>query len=184
MLKPLHPLARSTAPDRFCGAERPLCAAGLVGGPERVAGQVAQKLMPGVILALLHLRDDLPHLAENSRLLSVVHVALEKLEDRIPGFKVKVVPYQKSTDVVLAALGGHVNACFQTQEWAPYVASGQLRLLAAPQKERLSDYPSVPTWLDLGYGVYARSQGAYVAPAGLPENIRDRIPSTLSLLRN
>lgn len=106
---------------------------------------------------------------------STMHVALAKLEDRIPGFKVKVVPYQKSTDVVLAAMGGHVNACFQTQEWAPYVASGQLRLLAAPQKERLPDYPSVPTWLDLGYGVYARSQGAYVAPAGLPESIRDRL---------
>ena len=36
-------------------------------------------------------------------------------------------------------------------------------------------HTGVPTWLDLGYGVYARSQGAYVAPAGLPETMREKL---------
>ena len=106
---------------------------------------------------------------------STMHVALTKLEAKIPGFKVTHVPYKASTMVVAAVVGGHVDACFQSPEWVPQVDSGELRLLAVPQKERWKKYPDVPTWLDLGYGVYARSQGAYVGPAGLPEEIRSRL---------
>jgi len=95
---------------------------------------------------------------------STMHVAMAKLERKIPGFKVIHVPIKESPKVVSSVLGGHVDSCFQTPEWKPYVDSGQLRLLAAPQKERWKDYPNIPTWLDLGYGVYAHSQGAYVAP--------------------
>ena len=104
-----------------------------------------------------------------------MHVALAKLENKIPGFKLTVVPFKGGVPAVTALLGGHVDACFQTQEWKSYVDSGQLRLLAAPQKERWKEYPEVPTWLDLGYGISALSQGGYVAPPGLPETIRKRL---------
>jgi len=110
-----------------------------------------------------------------SGLATTMHVALAKLELKIPGFKVTIVPYKGGTPAATALLGGHVDACFQTQEWKPYVDAGQLRLLAAPQKERWKEYPDVPTWLDLGYGIYAESPGAYVAPPGLPENIRKKL---------
>ena len=106
---------------------------------------------------------------------TTMHVALAKLEKKIPGFKVTVVPFKGGVPAVTALLGGHVDACFQTQEWKSYVDSGQLRLLAAPQKERWREYPDVPTWLDLGYGISALSQGGYVAPPGLPEPIRKRL---------
>lgn len=78
-------------------------------------------------------------------------------------------------EAVTALLGGHVDTCFQTQEWKPFVDAGKLRLLAVPAKERLKDYPNVPTWLDLGYGVYGESPGGYLAPAGLPETIRMKL---------
>ncbi len=110
-----------------------------------------------------------------SGLASNMHVAMVKLENKIPGFKMTAVPYKGGVPAVTALLGGHVNSCFQTPEWRPYVDSGQLRLLAAPQKERLKEFPNVPTWLDLGYGVYTLSQGAYVAPPNLPEKIQNRL---------
>jgi tripartite-type tricarboxylate transporter receptor subunit TctC len=106
---------------------------------------------------------------------SNMHVAMAKLETKIPGFKVTVVPYKGGVPAVTALLGGHVDSCFQTPEWKPYVDSGQLRLLAAPQRERLREFPNVPTWLDLGYGIYTLSQGAFVAPPNLPEKIRSRL---------
>jgi tripartite-type tricarboxylate transporter receptor subunit TctC len=110
---------------------------------------------------------------------TTMHVALAKLENKIPGFKVTVVPFKGGVAAVTALLGGHVDACFQTQEWKSYVDSGKLRLLAAPQKERWKEYPDVPTWIDLGYGISALSQGGYVAPPGLPEPIRKRLEDEL-----
>ena len=109
---------------------------------------------------------------------STMHVALAKLEQKIPGFKLKPVPFKGGMEAVTALMGGHVDSCFQTQEWKPFVDSGKLRLLAVPAKERLNDYPNVPTWLDLGYGVYGESPGAYLAPAGLSEKIREKLEQT------
>ncbi len=106
---------------------------------------------------------------------SSFHVALAKMEQKVPGLKFKIVPYKGGIDAVTALLGGHVDACFQSQEWKPYVDSGKLRLLAVPAKERLKDYPNIPTWIELGYNVYAQAPGAYVGPAGLSEKIRRRL---------
>jgi tripartite-type tricarboxylate transporter receptor subunit TctC len=108
---------------------------------------------------------------------STMHVALAKLEQKLPGFKITPIPYEGGLAAVTALLGGHVNACFQTQEWVPHVDAGTLRLLAIPAKEGMRKYPDVPTWLDLGYGVYGESPGAYVAPAGLSEEIRSKLES-------
>lgn len=110
---------------------------------------------------------------------STMHVAYVKLERKIPDFKLRVVPFKGGMEAVTAVLGGHVDICFQSQEWRPFVDSRQLRLLAAPQRERFKDFPNVPTWLDLGYGIYAESPGALVAPPGLPENIRGKLEQSV-----
>jgi tripartite-type tricarboxylate transporter receptor subunit TctC len=106
---------------------------------------------------------------------STQHVAMAKLEQSMPGLKLTHIPIKESPKVVSAVLGGHVDACFQSPEWKPYVDNGQLRLLAVPQKERWKEYPNVPTWLDLGYGIYCQSHGAFVAPRNFPEDIRARL---------
>ena len=106
---------------------------------------------------------------------SYLHVGIAKLEHRVPGFKVKIVPFKGGNDAVAALLGGHVDSCFQSQDWKPYVDSGQLRLLAVAGRDRLKDYPNVPTWIDLGYKVVVESPGTYAGPAGLPEPIREKL---------
>ena len=106
---------------------------------------------------------------------STMHVALVKLETKIPGFKTSHVPYKSTLMAATAAAGGHVDAAFVLGEAVPLLEAGTIRLLAVPAKNRWAKYPDAPTWLDLGYGVYAESPGAFVAPAGLPEKIRARL---------
>jgi tripartite-type tricarboxylate transporter receptor subunit TctC len=108
---------------------------------------------------------------------STMHIALAKLENKIPGLKLTPVPYKGGLAAVTALLGGHVDACFQTPAWAPHVEAGKLRLLAVPKKTRNSNYPKVPTWIDLGWNVYGYSPGGYVGPAGIPEKIRAKLES-------
>jgi len=110
---------------------------------------------------------------------STMHVALEKLRWKIPEFKYVHVPYKSSPMVVSAVVGGHVDACLHSPDWVPQVDAGILRLIAAPQYERFPNYPDVPTWRDLGYGVWARSQAALVVPAGVPEEKRERLEKAL-----
>lgn len=104
-----------------------------------------------------------------------MHVALAKLEQRIPGLKLTPVPFKGGAAAVTALLGGHVDACFQTKEWKPYVDSGQLRLLAVTTKTRMKEYPKIPTWIDLGYPIHTYSPGAYVGPPNIPLDVRDRL---------
>lgn len=110
---------------------------------------------------------------------STHHVALVKLTSKIKGLNITYVPYKSAPACAAAVLGKHVSALFTTSTWAPQVDSGELRLLAAPQKERIKAYPNVPTWIELGYDVYAQSQIAFVAPPGLPEEIRSRLEQEL-----
>lgn len=106
---------------------------------------------------------------------STTHVAMAKLEYRIPELKLTHVPFKETIKEITGVMSGHLDACFEIQAWKPYVDSGQLRLLAAPQKDRWKEYPNVPTWIDLGYEIYCHSQGAYVAPPALPEKIRKKL---------
>lgn len=113
---------------------------------------------------------------------STMHVALVKLEAKIPEFKVTHVPYKSTVMAAAAAAGGHVDAAFVLGEAVPFLEAGTIRLLAVPAKKRWAKYPDVPTWLDLGYGVYAESPGAFVAPAGLPEKIRARLEEEVKVV--
>ena len=67
------------------------------------------------------------------------------------GMELVPVPYGGSGPYLTAVLGGHVNAA-----WAPltsaesYLKAGQMRLLAVTGPERVSAYPGVPTFKELG----------------------------------
>src|ERR1700733_2698737 len=50
-------------------------------GPERVRGQIAQKLMPGMFRILLDLRNQELHFPEDRRLRLIIDVSLQKLQN-------------------------------------------------------------------------------------------------------
>jgi tripartite-type tricarboxylate transporter receptor subunit TctC len=85
------------------------------------------------------------------------------------GLDLVPVPYGGSGPYLTAVLGGHVNAA-----WAPltsaesYLRGGQMRLLAVTGPDRVSGYPSVPTFKELGIDSPFVLWIGVVAPKGIP----------------
>ena len=94
------------------------------------------------------------------------------------GMDLVPVPYGGSGPYLTAVLGGHVDAA-----WAPltaaesYLRSGQMRLLAVTGPARLSGYPNVPTFKELGIDSPFVLWIGVVAPKGIP-------PERLAFLRD
>jgi len=78
------------------------------------------------------------------------------------------VTYKGSAEAIVAILGKHVDAFAGGSDFAPYVKSGELRLLVTYGRTRYSVYPDTPTFRDLGYKTWMASPCIVVAPKGTP----------------
>ncbi|NYT26078.1 tripartite tricarboxylate transporter substrate binding protein [Alcaligenaceae bacterium] len=91
------------------------------------------------------------------------------------------VPFQGSAPTITNLLGGHTKASFRNlPEVAAHIESGKLRALAVASEDRLSAFPDIPTLSELGIDdaeVY--SWQAFVAPKGLPAEVRARLHNAL-----
>jgi len=98
------------------------------------------------------------------------HLVMERLA---PKEKIKWthIPFEGGTPAITALLGGHVEASSQTTEWKKHVETGRLRLLAVYGEKRMSDFPNVPTLLELGYDITAPSLICIVGPKGLSPQV-------------
>lgn len=76
---------------------------------------------------------------------------------------------------MIAVAGKLVMAGVNSNGFAPFVDSGKLRLLATFGAERSARWPQVPTLLELGYGIVARSPYGLAGPAGMPPEIVKRL---------
>jgi len=86
--------------------------------------------------------------------------------------KLKFVAFPSSSEAVTALLGGHVDVISAgTVNVAPFVESGQLRVLAVSSPRRMTGpLASVPTWPELGYkGVFENWRGVIGAKGMTPE---------------
>lgn len=106
-------------------------------------------------------------------------IVLAKIAQNVPGLKgaITIVPFKGGVPALTALLGGHVDSTFQTAEWRPHVDAGKLRLLLLLEKSK--QYPSAPTFQDLGYGNHSSAAVAYVGPPGLPEAIREKLEQAI-----
>jgi len=92
------------------------------------------------------------------------------------GVKVEHVPYKGAAQSLMDLIGGHIVFAPPTLS----SAAGQLREnlltpLAHTAKERLPDYPSVPTFKELGYSdMVATTWFALAGPAKLPQSIMEK----------
>lgn len=64
-------------------------------------------------------------------------------------------------------LGGHAQAAFGGGEHLQYLESGEIRMLASINADRLSYAPTVPTLVEEGYDLYIDPFFFFVAPRGL-----------------
>jgi tripartite-type tricarboxylate transporter receptor subunit TctC len=93
------------------------------------------------------------------------------------GISLTHVPYKGATQAALDVASGQVSVAFQgLSTVAPLVRSGKLRLLAVTTRNRLPQFPTVPTISESGLpGFEFNSWFALVAPARTPKPIIARL---------
>ena len=104
------------------------------------------------------------------------HVAME-LFASAAGISLTHVPYKGATQAALDVASGQVSVAFQgLSTVAPLVRGGKLRLLAVTTRNRLPQFPEVPTMSESGLpGFEFNSWFALVAPARTPKPIIARL---------
>jgi tripartite-type tricarboxylate transporter receptor subunit TctC len=77
------------------------------------------------------------------------------------------VPYKGTAEQMIAVTAGQVMVGVNSNGFAPFVDSGQLRLLVTFGEHRTKRWPQVPTLKDLGHNIVAMSPYGLAGPAGL-----------------
>jgi tripartite-type tricarboxylate transporter receptor subunit TctC len=85
------------------------------------------------------------------------------------------VPFRGDPDAFNSLLGGNIDAVATTSSWAPYVDSGEFRLLVTWGAERARSWPSVQTLKESGVDIVV------IAPYGLagPKDMDPKIVKAL-----
>jgi tripartite-type tricarboxylate transporter receptor subunit TctC len=99
------------------------------------------------------------------------HVPVEMFL-KLAGLKMTHVPAEGSGPSVTAVLGGHVNMSSVTMSAAsPHLRSGDLRLIASFDKQRIKEFPNALTISELGYPVVLTNWYALMAPRKTPPEV-------------
>jgi tripartite-type tricarboxylate transporter receptor subunit TctC len=91
--------------------------------------------------------------------------------------KMEAVLYKGGGPAMADVVAGHVNCYFGNyNEILPHAGSGRVRVLATSGEKRARQMPDVPTVAEQGYpGFRTETWNGYVAPAGTPREVIDRI---------
>ncbi|MDM0022229.1 Bug family tripartite tricarboxylate transporter substrate binding protein [Variovorax saccharolyticus] len=96
------------------------------------------------------------------------------------GAKFTFVPYKAHTAMVTALVGGEVDLTFtDTASLAPYIKSGQVRVLATTAQKRLPGYPNLPTLRELGINYDLVAWHGLFVKRGTPPEIVARLTELL-----
>ena len=95
-----------------------------------------------------------------------MHVAMEVAAEK-EGIKWIHIPYKGSMPSITAVMGGHVDACSSGPKFVSMVQQGQLRVLAVHTKDRMAEFPEVPTFMELGYNYINDTYFSVHGPAGM-----------------
>jgi tripartite-type tricarboxylate transporter receptor subunit TctC len=107
---------------------------------------------------------------------TALHLAQE-LFKVVAGIDAIHVPYKGGGPAVTALVSGEVAMSFLTPATiAPFVKAGKVRALAITGEKRYPGFPDLPTLIESGIrGVDAEPWWGFVAPAGTPAAIVDRL---------
>jgi len=81
------------------------------------------------------------------------------------------VPFRGDPDAINSLLGGDIHAVATTTSWAPYVESGDLRLLVTWGAERAKSWPSVPTLKESGVDIVVSAPYGLAGPKGMDPKV-------------
>lgn len=91
-----------------------------------------------------------------------------------------LIPYKGGIEVRLAAMQGQINFGYVGAGYKANVDSGDLKILATTDANRLAAFPQVPTLKELGYPISEESVGLFVVPAGTPDQVKDRLATAIT----
>jgi len=89
------------------------------------------------------------------------------------GITITSVPFKSGKEIVQAVLGGHVSFGFSVGTHQRMM--DKVTVLAIPLDERLPTTPDVPTMAELGYEHNLDGYFVFVAPKGMPDDIKNRM---------
>ncbi|MGE4239983.1 Bug family tripartite tricarboxylate transporter substrate binding protein [Ramlibacter sp.] len=105
---------------------------------------------------------------------SVLHLTMERIA-AATGIKLRHVPSRGNAENNAAVLGGHVMASADGSAWAPFVDSGQFRLLVTWGDKRSKRWPNVPTLKEVGIDIVESTPFGLIGPAGMDPAVVDKI---------
>lgn len=87
------------------------------------------------------------------------------------GIKWVSVPFRGDPDAINSLLGGNIDAVATTTSWAPYVESGDLRLLVTWGVVRAKSWPAVPTLKESGVDIIVIAPYGLAGPKGMDPKV-------------
>ncbi|QVQ25426.1 Bug family tripartite tricarboxylate transporter substrate binding protein [Achromobacter deleyi] len=108
------------------------------------------------------------------------HLAAE-LFKTTAGVSMVHVPYRGSGPALIDLVGGQINMMMDVVMTSyPYIKDGKIKALAVTSPQRSAMLPDVPTVAEAGYpGYEAMVWFGMLAPAGLPEQVREKLTDGL-----
>jgi tripartite-type tricarboxylate transporter receptor subunit TctC len=100
---------------------------------------------------------------------------------QLAGLKFQVIPYKGAAQSQLDLVAGNIDFATPTVTSAsPQLQGGTVTALAQTGKDRLPDYPNVSTFKELGYDLVATNWFGLAGPAGLPDDIVQKVNSVIN----
>jgi tripartite-type tricarboxylate transporter receptor subunit TctC len=72
-------------------------------------------------------------------------------------------------------MGGHVDLAYSSGAYFPQAMAGQVKVIAVLSDKRLKSLPDAPTLLELGYDIASVNLILFMAPKGLPADVREAL---------
>jgi tripartite-type tricarboxylate transporter receptor subunit TctC len=111
------------------------------------------------------------------------HLVMDELFNK-RGLSYVHVPYKGTAEQMIGVSSGQVMVGVNSTGFAPFVDSGQLRLLATFGAQRSKRWPQVPTLKDLGHGIVAQSPWGLAGPRGVPSTVVQALHDAFKLAMN
>ena len=100
---------------------------------------------------------------------------MTKVLGKKAGLTLVPVPTKGGAEAVTQVLGGHVDLAYSSGAYYPQAKAGNLSVLAVLADKRVAGLPDVPTLKELGYGISSVNLILYVAPKGLPADVKAKL---------
>lgn len=103
-----------------------------------------------------------------------MHILRPAMSYGIDPRKMRIASFKSGGNLMIQLLGGHVQIIStSTSEAIEQYRAGQVRFIAISSRERVSDYPNIPTWRSMGVDIsILHWRGLFAAPGLQPEVVK------------